>query len=91
MMALLSVAPPLSPRLTNARQTFSRAERTGEAARNGSTLERVLTTTNLPESLRAAAFEAAASFRPWGRPARSASESSIQVLSSASRFWLNLV
>ena len=40
MIALLSVAPPLSPRAIQARNAFSRRSRRDEYCRNGSTLER---------------------------------------------------
>ena len=44
MIALLSVAPPLSPRAIQARNAFSRSSRRAENCRNGSTLERLKVT-----------------------------------------------
>src|SRR5213079_3266551 len=48
MIALLSVAPPPSPRTIQARKTFSRRSRRAENCRNGSTLERERVMTCLP-------------------------------------------
>ena len=93
MAALLSRAPPLSPRMMNIRHTFSRRSRRVDRVKNGSTLERVLTTAHFPAWPRLAAAEAATSRSAGGNPARSDSCSSttIWVLSSARRFWLNFV
>src|SRR2546422_2571529 len=48
MVALLSCASPLSPRMMNMRQTFSRRSRRVEKVRKGSVLERVLTMAHFP-------------------------------------------
>ena len=52
IVAFVSFASPLSPRLLNFFQTFSRRSRRGENVRTGSTLDRVLTITHLPSSFR---------------------------------------
>ena len=93
MVALLSCASPLSPRMMNMRQTFSRRSRRVEKVRKGSVLERVLTMAHFPGLPCDTAAAAACSRRAGASPARSDSFSSstICVPSSASRFWLNLV
>ena len=85
MIALVSFSPPLSPRFLNAFHTFSRRSRRDEALRNGSTLERVLTTAHLPASSRSSAAALYAATSDGDRPARSFFDSrTIQVFSSAS-------
>ena len=54
----VSLSPPLSPRCLNAFHTFSRRSRRDDHCRNGSTLDRVLTTSDLPSSLRSPAAAA---------------------------------
>ena len=90
IVAFVSLASPLSPRLLNFFQTCSRRSRRVENVRNGSTLDRVLTIAHRPASLRSAAAAAAAETSDAGSPAGSSSRSStIQVFSSASTFALN--
>ncbi len=85
MVALVSFSLPLSPRFLNAFHTFSRSSRRDDAVRNGSTLERVLTTAHLPDRLRSSAAALYAARSDSGRPARSAFFSSTtQLFSSAS-------
>ncbi len=79
MIALLSVLPPLSPRAIQARNAFSRRSRRDENCRNGSTLERASVMTCLPGRPRSSAAARAAARTKSGRPARSASPSSISV------------
>src|SRR4029079_9118877 len=85
----VSLSPPLSPRFLNAFHTCSRRSRRDDAARNGSTLDRVLTTAHLPSSLRSAAACAYVALSDGESPARSRSPSTIQVFSSARTFLLN--
>ncbi len=93
MVFLLSWASPWSPRLTNSRQTFSRSSRRRESVRNGSTLERVLSTAHFPLCPRASAAAEAAERCESGSPARSSSfsRSRNRPSSSASTFCLKAV
>ena len=92
MVALLSLALPLSPRAVKALKTFSRRSRRDELFRNGSTEERDSVTIALPSMPRSSAVALAAATKASGRPARSSSPSSMnQSCSSPSRWWLNEV
>ena len=92
MVALLSLALPLSPRAVKALKTFSRRSRREELFRNGSTEERDSVTIALPAMPRSSAAALAAATKASGRPARSSSPSSMnQSCSSPSRWWLNEV
>src|SRR5687768_2064100 len=85
MVALVSVAPPLSPRSLNAFHTFSRSARFELKVRNGSTDDRVLTTAHLPGSFRSSAAALYEATSDGGSPARSASLSiTVHLSSSAS-------
>ena len=93
MVALVSCESPLSPRLTNVRQTFSRRSRRVEYSRNGSTAERVLSTAPLALMPRDSAAAASAARVDAGRPSksRSASRTSQCSFSSASSACENRV
>ena len=62
MVALVSFASPLSPRLLNFLQTISRRSRRGEDVRNGSTLERVLMIASCRHSTSVEVFSSARTF-----------------------------
>ncbi|MNN44880.1 hypothetical protein D3C81_1591900 [compost metagenome] len=86
MVDLVSLASPLSPRLTNFFHTCSRRARSSAKVRKGSTLERVLTMAQ-PWTLRERAAAAAAALLDSGRPFRPASlVMTVQVFSSATTF-----
>ena len=86
MVALLSLALPLSPRAVNALNTFSRRSRRAELFRNGSTKERDSVMIALPGMPRSSAAALAAAMKLSGRPSRSVSPSSMnQSCSSPSR------
>jgi hypothetical protein len=85
MRAFVSCRLLLSPRPLNARQTFSRRSRRFDAARNGSTLERVLTMTQTPGTPRSTAAARADVTCEAGRPARSSSDSSVTHVFSSAR------
>ena len=70
MVALLSLALPLSPRAVKALKTFSRRSRRDELFRNGSTEERDSVTIALPAMPRSSASALAAATKASGRPAR---------------------
>ena len=93
MRSLLSLSFPLSPRLTQLRQAFSRSARSSAVARNGSTADRVLAMTQRPVRPRSSAATAAARRRLSGRPASCAgsSRTSATCSSSARRFCANVV
>ncbi len=90
MMALVSLASSLSPRLLNFFQTISRRCRRVENVRNGSTLDRVFTMAHDPARPRSSAAVFAAAATDAGSPSRSDSRSStIHVFSSASTLARN--
>src|SRR5690606_7945797 len=91
MVALVSLASPLSPRLTNFFHTCSRRARSSANDRKGSTLERVFMIAQPARPL-ALAAAAAAALLDAGRPATPASFGIwVQVFSSSTTFWPKLV
>ena len=91
-IARLSVAPPFSPRLIQAWNSFSRRSRRAENCRKVSTEERPSVMTYLPAWPRSSAAARALARANSGRPARSPSSStSAKDFSSASTFCPNWV